>query len=71
MPWARAAVEYLSNYLPGNAAFPLPCLAVYHSKHPNPILYSGEYSVDWEVRTGVTGETSEHKGLLLSLVQFC
>lgn len=65
--------KYLSNGLPGNAVFPLPCLAVYHSKHPNPILYfgAGEQLGDWKVRTGVAGETSEHKGFLLPLVQFC
>lgn len=39
---------------------------MYHSKHPNPILCSGAGGQlgDWKVRTGVTGETSEHEGFL-------
>lgn len=58
--------------MPGKAVFSLPCLAVYHSKHPNPVLYSGAGGQlgDWKVRTGVTGETSEHKGFSLSLMVF-
>lgn len=45
---------------------------MYHSKHPNPTLCSGAGGQlgDWKVRTGVTGETSEHEGFLLSLTQF-
>lgn len=59
-------MDYLSNC--GNSVFPLLCLAVYHSKHPNPHPVSGAGGQvgDWKVRTGVTGETSEHKGFFVT-----